>query len=250
MIRLIITAIFLILYFLLSIPAFLIEWILGKFNPRARDYSSLRIVQAAFKIILFISGVKMTVIGKERIPRDKAVLYIGNHQSIFDIVTAYSECPNLTGFMAKKELERIPLLRVWMRYLYCLFVDRGNIRSGVKVVQESVDHIQKGVSVFVFPEGTRNKDGETMRPFKAGSFKAAQKTGCPIVLVSINNTRRIFEEKFPRLRPAHVVLEFSEPIDAWSIDEKDYKKICSVCQERLQEMIDRNHELVQSSKNM
>lgn len=244
MIRLVLTAIFLILYFLLSIPAFLIEWIIGKFNPRARDYSSLRIVQAAFKVILFISGVKMTVIGKERIPRDKAVLYIGNHQSIFDVVTAYSECPTLTGFMAKKEIERIPLLRVWMRYLYCLFVDRGNIRSGVKVVQDSVEHLQSGISVFVFPEGTRNKDGETMLPFKAGSFKAAQKTGCPIVLVSINNTRRIFEEKFPRLRPAHVVLEFSEPIDTWSIDEKDYKKISRVCQERLQEMINRNRELV------
>ena len=62
MIRVFLIAVFLIVFFLLSIPVFLIEWIIGKFNPRVRDISSLRIVQGAFKVVIFLSGVKLTVI--------------------------------------------------------------------------------------------------------------------------------------------------------------------------------------------
>ena len=90
MIRVFLIAVFLIVFFLLSIPVFLIEWIIGKFNPRVRDISSLRIVQGAFKVVIFLSGVKLTVIGEENVPKDQPVLYIGNHRSYFDIVLTYA----------------------------------------------------------------------------------------------------------------------------------------------------------------
>ena len=73
MIRFLLVCIFLITYLILSIPVFLVEWIIGKFNKNAKDYSSLRIVQWGFKVILKITGVKTTVIGEENIP-DEAVL--------------------------------------------------------------------------------------------------------------------------------------------------------------------------------
>ena len=91
MIRLICIAVFLILYLILSIPVFLVEWLIGKFNPQARDISSLRIVQWGFKVILKMTGVKVTVIGEENIP-DEPVLYVGNHRSFFDILLTYSRC--------------------------------------------------------------------------------------------------------------------------------------------------------------
>ena len=69
MIQFLIVATFVILFLILSIPVFLIEWIIGKFNPRARDISALRIVQGAFKIVAFLSGVKLTVIGEEHVPK-------------------------------------------------------------------------------------------------------------------------------------------------------------------------------------
>ena len=71
MIRFLIVATFVILFLILSIPVFLIEWIIGKCNPRARDISALRIVQGAFKIVAFLSGVKLTVIGEEHVPKDQ-----------------------------------------------------------------------------------------------------------------------------------------------------------------------------------
>ena len=82
MIRFIFVVIFLITYLILSIPVFFIEWLIGKCNRNARDYSSLRIVQWGFKIILKITGVKVTVIGEENVP-DEPVLFIGNHSKFF-----------------------------------------------------------------------------------------------------------------------------------------------------------------------
>ncbi len=105
MLRFILIVIILVGYLILSIPLLLIEWIIGKFNTRAKDISSLRIVQAVFRLMIFIAGVKITVIGEENVPADQAVLYIGNHRSYFDILLTYSRCPNLTGFVAKRDEE-------------------------------------------------------------------------------------------------------------------------------------------------
>ena len=88
MFRFIFVAIFLILYLILSIPVFFVEWLIGKFNPHARDISSLRIVQWGFKVILKMTGVKVTVIGEENVPNEP-VLFIGNHRSFFDILLTY-----------------------------------------------------------------------------------------------------------------------------------------------------------------
>ena len=96
MFRFIFVAVFLILYLILSIPVFFVEWVIGKFNPHARDISSLRIVQWGFKVILKMTGVEVTVIGEENVP-DEPVLFIGNHRSFFDILLTYSRCRNLTA---------------------------------------------------------------------------------------------------------------------------------------------------------
>lgn len=80
MIRFILVSTTVILFLVLFIPVLIVEWIIGKFNRKAKDYSSLRIVQGAFKLILWITGVKVTVIGEENIP-DEPVLFIGNHRS-------------------------------------------------------------------------------------------------------------------------------------------------------------------------
>ena len=81
MIRLILALIFVLLYLIIGIPILGIEWIIGKFNPKAADISQLRMVQWAFRVIIFISGTKLTVIGEENVPKDTPVLYIGNHKS-------------------------------------------------------------------------------------------------------------------------------------------------------------------------
>ena len=104
MIRFILVCIVVIAYLVLTIPVLLVEWIIGKFSPSAKDISSLRIIQAVFKGVLWISGVKVTVIGEENVPKDAPVLYIGNHRSFFDIPLTYPRCPIRTGYVDRKSV--------------------------------------------------------------------------------------------------------------------------------------------------
>ena len=109
----------LFLYLLFGIPVLGVEWLIGKFNKNTEDYQCLRMVQRAFKLMISMAGTEVTVIGEENIP-DEPVLFIGNHRSYFDILLTYSRCKRLTGYVAKKEMLRYPLLRDWMKRLYCL----------------------------------------------------------------------------------------------------------------------------------
>lgn len=244
MIRFIIVALFLILYLIFSIPVFFVEWLIGKFNPKARDYSSLRIVQWGFKVILKITGVSVTVIGEENIP-DEAVLFIGNHRSFFDILLTYSRCKRLTGYIAKKEMEKIPLLSTWMRFVYCLFLNREDPREGLKTILQAIDYIKEGISVCIFPEGTRNKGEElSMLPFRDGAFKIATRTNCAIIPISMNNTSAIFENQFPRIKKAHVILEYGKPIYPNELDKETKKHIGLYVQNIIQTTINKNAEMV------
>lgn len=244
MIRLIFVVLFLILFLILSLPVMLVEWIIGKVNPNLRDYSSLRIVQWAFKVILLLAGVDVTVIGEEHIP-DEPVLYIGNHRSFFDVPITYSRCRRLTGFVSKKELEKVPLLSNWMRFLYCLFLDRDNVRSGLKTILTAIEQVKSGISIFIFPEGTRNKGEElSVLPFHDGSFKIAEKTGCPVIPVSINNSVQILEAHFPIIRKTHVVLEYGEPIYPNTLDKEAKKQLGTYCHDLIEATIKKNTALV------
>ena len=244
MIRFIIAATFLVLFLLFSYILFFVEWIIGKIDKKTKDYSSLRIVQWGFRVILWIGGVKITVKGKENIP-DEAALFVGNHRSYFDILVLYVQCERLTGFVAKDAMKKIPSLRVWMRYLYCLFLDRKDPRAGMKTILQAIEYIKQGVSICIFPEGTRN-DGEelSMLPFKEGSFKIATKTGCPIVPVSINNSAEIFENHIPKMKKTHVIVEYGTPIYPKELDKEDQKFIGAKCQKIIEDTIKRNASLV------
>lgn len=243
MIRLVLTVLFVTVFLILSIPIFLIESIIGLFNEHARDISSLRIVQWAFRVVILIGGINVTTIGEENIPKETGVIYVGNHRSFYDIITTYPRCPGLTGYMAKIEILKVPLLSTWMKRLHCLFVDRKDLRSGIRVIQDSIDLLNKGISVCIFPEGTRNTTEDTLLEFKAGAFRAAQKSGAPIVLMAINNSRAALEEHFPKIRPTHIVIEYSEPIDSASI-EGGYKGLSAYCKDRLKTMVENNEKLV------
>ena len=90
MIRLILVILAIGIFFILTPVLYLIKWIIGRFDAKKGDLCALRMVQGIFKIILFLSGVKTTVLGEENVPEDQAVLYILNHRSFFDVVLTYS----------------------------------------------------------------------------------------------------------------------------------------------------------------
>lgn len=243
MIRIILAGSFLVLFLLFSYILFFIEWIVGKIDKRAKDYSSLRIVQWGFRTILKICGTEIIVKGKENIP-DEAALFVGNHRSYFDILIMYVQCKRLTGFVAKDVIEKVPSLRVWMRYLYCLFLNRKDPREGMKTILQAIEYVKQGISICIFPEGTRNSGEElSMLPFKEGAMKIALKTGCPVVPVALNNTAEIFENHLPRVKKTKVVLEYCAPIYPKDLDREEQKHLGATCQAIISDTIHQNASL-------
>lgn len=244
MIRFLLVASFVVLFLILSIPIMIIEWIIGKFNPGVKDRSSLAIVNWAFRVCLWIAGVSVTVIGEENVPKDIPVLYVANHRSFFDILITYVRVPRPTGYIAKGEMEKVPLLSVWMRYLHCLFLDRKDIKKGLQTILTGVDKVKNGISICIFPEGTRNKTEEDFLPFHEGSFKIAQRAKCPIIPMTINNSSAVFEDQFPKIKKTHVVLEYGSPVYIDQLPAEDKKQIGKYVQNIIAQTYYKNKELV------
>jgi len=229
MLRLIIVATFVILFLICSIPLFFIEWLIGKWKPDVKSRSSLAIVNWAFRVVAFLSGTKVITVGEENVPKDKAVLYVGNHRSFYDIILTYPKVPRPTGYVAKKEMLKVPLLSVWMKYLHCLFLDRDNIKEGLKTILQAIEMVKSGISVCIFPEGTRTP-GDDMLEFKEGSFKIAEKSGCLIIPVAITNTENVFENHIPFIKASTVIIEFGDPIDLNAMPKEERRHIGSQVQ--------------------
>ncbi|MCM1190319.1 MAG: 1-acyl-sn-glycerol-3-phosphate acyltransferase [bacterium] len=225
MIRFILVSVYLILYLILSLPVLLAEQIIGKFNPGLKDRSSKAIVGWGFRCIGRLAGARLTVLGQENIPKDTAVLYVGNHRSFFDIVLTLSCFPGVTGYVAKKEMNRVPILRLWMRNIHCLFLDRENIKEGLKTILAGVEEVKRGNSLCIFPEGTRNKVADTFLPFHEGSFKIAEKGRVPIVPLTLVNTAAVFEDHLPRVKKASVIIDFGAPVYPEQLDRETRKAL-------------------------
>lgn len=238
--RTILTFGFIFLFLLFGYILLGIFWIYRKFDAYKADLYQLRIIQFIFKCLHVTAGIKLTVIGEENVPKDEAVLYVGNHRSMVDIIITYARCPGLTGFISKDIVEKVPGLRVWMRRLHCEFLNRDDIKQGLKVILSAIDKVKNGISIFIFPEGTRNKnkeDSTDIGTFKDGSFKIAQKTGCKIVPVAITGSNRIFEDHAPFIKKGEVILEYGKPITYKELSPQDQKHIGTYFQNEIQGML-------------
>ena len=244
MIRIIIAGIFIAIFLTVSIPIQLAMVLYSFIDKEGCDRKSLAIVNSAFRTVIKIAGVKETVLGIENVPKDEAVLYVINHRSIFDIVLTYAKVPRPTGYIAKKEMDKFLTLSTWMMFLHCEFLDRGNLRQGMKVIKRSAKNIQDGISMAIFPEGTRNKTNEDMLPFHKGSFKIAEMAKCKIVPVVLNNTPDIFENHAPRLKSVHVVVEYLPPVDVQTMTKEERKTLTENIRAQMIETYNKNMALV------
>lgn len=172
--------------------------------------------------LLKVAGVKVTVHGIENIPKDKPVLFIGNHQGNFDIPIYISQIPQLIGFIAKIELGKIPVLKTWMELMQCVFMDRSNIRKSGEAIIKGIKNLKSGYSMVIFPEGTRSR-GDIMGQFKLGSFKLASKSKCPIIPVTMNGSYKIMENnKKSLIKPAKVELYIHPLIDTSNLSKEEF----------------------------
>lgn len=164
------------------------------------------------KIILTISGVRVTVEGLENIEPDRPYIFAANHQSQFDIF-AMQGCFRVDfRWLAKKELFRIPLFGKAMRLAGYVAVDRSHGREALKSLKEAAERIAAGTSVVLFPEGTRSRDGR-LQPFKTGGMVLAIKSGVPLVPVGISGTFQVLPKGRLLAQPGRVVIRVGRPLE-------------------------------------
>lgn len=170
------------------------------------------------------SGAKVSVHGQENIPKDIPVVFISNHQGNFDIPLLMSYIDKPKGFIAKIETLKIPLVRTWMQYIHCVFMDRSNLRKSASAIIEGVKIIKDGHSLVIFPEGTRSKGGP-LGEFKAGSFKLATKSNAPIVPITINGSYKLMEANSNKIKAATVDLFIHPPIETKNLSKEEQENL-------------------------
>ncbi len=237
MFRLAYMLVFVLIYFIISIPVLLFSELLGLFSKKARAVICRGYVIFGFRAVAILIGVRTTYIGLENIPEDEAVLFVGNHVGTFDIILTYPVLKNQCGFISKKEFKKIPLFSWLMRNIYCLFLDRSDIKQGLGIILKAIEQVKSGTSMFIFPEGTRSRDGK-VHDFKEGSLKIATKSPCRIIPVAIQNTDAIFEKQAPRLKKADVTIIFGEPIDPSAMQRDEQKFLGRQVHDNIQQLIE------------
>lgn len=240
MLRSILAIIFVLLMFIVFAPVFLFNKLLNIFGKNM-DHTMLFLIRFILSGMGFIAGVKTTYIDIDKVPTDKACLIIGNHQSVFDIILSYPKWKRLTGYISKKDLE-IPVLSGWMKAGHSLFLDRKNIKEGMKTILAAIENINNGISMVLFPEGTVNKTGhpEIIQEFKNGSFKIALKTKCPILPMVIANSNSVYEKQRPKIKAGtKVIIKYLDPIYLDELSDENKKNISGYCKNLMQKELDK-----------
>ena len=150
--------------------------------------------------------------------------------------------------IAKDVMARIPSFSRWMRYMHCLFLDRSDIKKGMQTIKDAINLINNGISVHVCPEGTRNKTDEPLQEFHKGTFKIAERTGCTIIPITINNSESIYEKQRPRIVPSKVILEYGKPIETANLSRDEKKQLCENVREIILETYLKNQKLLEADK--
>ena len=230
-----------VFYFIIMVPIEIVGFLIGLISMPARNAYMKFMMKNVFASINFIAGAKVKYLGFEKIPSDAPVLYVANHESFFDVLLTLTHLPGTICFVGKKEFGKVPIFAQALQLYNTLFIDRDDIKQGLKTILKAIENVKAGMSVFIFPEGTRSRDGK-MTDFKEGSMKIAVKSGCKIVPIAISNTANVFENHFPKLEAVPVVVEILDPIDPADYDNKEQKHLGKLCKDRIEEARDRNYE--------
>ncbi len=170
---------------------------------------------------LTLVGIRVRVEGAEKIQSGQSYVIVGNHNSALDFIVNAEAFPGIFRFLAKQELHKVPVFG-WVVKKMCLAVDRSSAMSRARSVVMLKQQLAAGWSIFIYPEGGRNRTEELLAPFYDGAFRIAIQTKAPIAIQTIVNIRAISATaKSIDLRPGTVRIVWDAPIETAHLDASD-----------------------------
>jgi 1-acyl-sn-glycerol-3-phosphate acyltransferase len=166
------------------------------------------------------AGVKIVVESRANLVHDQPYVFMANHASSLDIWAVFVAIPRRIRLIAKKQLARIPLFGWVMWAGRFIFIDRQNGVAARRSMDVACQRIHDGISVLLFPEGTRTRDGR-LGPFKKGGFHLAIKAGVPIVPVALRGTRELMPSGSFLLRSGTMTAIIGEPIATQGLSDEE-----------------------------
>ncbi len=178
-------------------------------------------------------GSAVYVKGLEKIPSDRPVLFLANHQSYGDIPVLIHALKDFNfGFMLKSTMEGIPFIRDYLEYMSCVTVDQSDIRQAAKAITKAADIIKSGKSLAIFPEGRRSFSN-IPEEFKGGAFKIAQKTGVTVVPVCLRNVHLSYECNRHCVTGVNITVTVLDPIETGGLSRAQTAGLLNTVYERI-----------------
>jgi 1-acyl-sn-glycerol-3-phosphate acyltransferase len=191
------------------------------------------------KIALLANRVKVRIEGMEHLKGKGPYIFMSNHQGSYDIFVLLNCLPFQFKWLAKKELFSIPFFGWTMAAAGYIRIDREGSRETVKAMDEAAQKIRDGMSVVIFPEGSRSLDG-SIQPFKKGGFTLAIKSKVPIVPIAIAGSREIMPKDRLTAASGEIRMRMGDPIETQNYSLKDRKFLM----EKVNETISKNFKLI------
>ena len=191
------------------------------------------------KSVLFMTGVRVVVHGRERCADGTPHVFVANHMSWYDVPALSSVLPR-AKFVAKAELFRLPIFGPAMRAVGMVLIERQNRKAAFNSFNEAAERIREGNSVVIFPEGTRGEE-YPLRPFKKGPFVLAIAAGAPIVPVLVHGTREVISRNSFLVRPGRVDVHLLEPVSVEGLVYEDRDGLAAEVRSRIADALARHY---------